>query len=252
MPKKYTKEQIIEVLVNQRQVVENGCHEFTGFKGPQGYGQAKYLGKSWRVPKLWWVLHKGEVPSNLHILHNCDNPACFNLEHLRLGTHAENMRDKVLRPRPYQITPGPIVARTWHKLTEETAKQAVMRMKQGDRQSIVADELCVSRQTINDLACGKTWKYLTTKDDLEVMKKLALQNKSVAQIGNAHTKGMSYNKGTSHGRSIFTEEQVKEIKKELVKNNCWQTVVMLSDKYNCSRTAISHIRKGSRWKHIEV
>jgi hypothetical protein len=40
-----------------------------------------------------------ELPSNEWVLHDCDNPPCVNPNHLYIGDHDDNMRDKVARNR---------------------------------------------------------------------------------------------------------------------------------------------------------
>ena len=50
------------------------------------------------------VKRKGEIPSSLFVLHNCDNRKCINPEHLFLGTNEENMLDMKLKGRACQGT----------------------------------------------------------------------------------------------------------------------------------------------------
>lgn len=38
-------------------------------------------------------------PTDLHVLHTCDNPPCCNPAHLYAGTQLQNMKDKVVRGR---------------------------------------------------------------------------------------------------------------------------------------------------------
>jgi hypothetical protein len=51
------------------------------------------------VTREWWKLHNGDIPENMFICHHCDNPKCFRIEHLFLGTPSENMKDMVSKGR---------------------------------------------------------------------------------------------------------------------------------------------------------
>lgn len=60
------------------------------------YGARRQAVNVHRLVFMWW---KGEIPQGYLIRHSCDNPACCNPDHLLLGTHADNMRDKAVRGR---------------------------------------------------------------------------------------------------------------------------------------------------------
>lgn len=64
-----------------------------------GYGQFQMGGRPHAAHRAAWILANGPIPPGLHVLHSCDNPPCVRLDHLRLGTVADNMRDKALRGR---------------------------------------------------------------------------------------------------------------------------------------------------------
>jgi HNH endonuclease len=78
---------------------KTGCHVWMGHQ-QNGYGRfiVKW-GQTRLVHRLVWELTNGPIPGGLHVLHRCDNPLCCNPDHLYLGTHAENMADKVRKGR---------------------------------------------------------------------------------------------------------------------------------------------------------
>lgn len=75
----------------------NGCLLWTGAKQPSGYGYVRRGGKNIRAHRLVWEHMNGPIPAGAHLLHNCDNKLCVNPIHMRIGTHADNMRDIAVR-----------------------------------------------------------------------------------------------------------------------------------------------------------
>ena len=65
-----------------------------------GYGSFKYKNKTVGSHRIAYLLSKGD-PGDLLVLHSCDNRKCCNPNHLFLGTHLDNSKDKVAKGRNY-------------------------------------------------------------------------------------------------------------------------------------------------------
>ena len=79
----------------------DGCMEWIAGKFPSGYGcfNAGDSNHSQRSHRASYEHFVGPIPEGLMVLHNCDNPGCVRPDHLRVGTHADNTRDKNERNR---------------------------------------------------------------------------------------------------------------------------------------------------------
>ena len=77
----------------------NDCWEWQGATYKGGYGRLSINGVIQSAHRLAYKLFKGTIPVDLHVLHRCDNPRCVNPSHLEIGTHRQNMIDKVSRGR---------------------------------------------------------------------------------------------------------------------------------------------------------
>ena len=80
-------------------ITPSGCIEWTGTRTRGGYGSIKVDGAMRRVPRVAWALAHGPIPEGMHVLHKCDNPPCCNVEHLFLGTNADNIADRIAKRR---------------------------------------------------------------------------------------------------------------------------------------------------------
>ena len=69
------------------------CWIWKSSKNDAGYGHINYRGACSLAHRVSWELTNGAIPSNMCVLHKCDNPSCVNPYHLFLGTQLDNMSD---------------------------------------------------------------------------------------------------------------------------------------------------------------
>jgi hypothetical protein len=80
------------------------CKEWAQARDRDGYGLRQYGGKNGklvRVHRLVWEQANGPIPDGQWVLHKCDNPSCYEVAHLFLGTVADNNRDTAAKGRTH-------------------------------------------------------------------------------------------------------------------------------------------------------
>ena len=140
-------------------VTESGCWLWLGGCDNDGDGKAKVNRKHIRAHRWSWMLHRGEIPAGLHVLHHCDVTCCVNPGHLFLGTNLENDQDKRQKGREYVLEVMKGEAHPHAVLTE--AEVLEIRSLRGKvRQVDLAVRYGVHHSHISRVQRGKFWAYL--------------------------------------------------------------------------------------------
>jgi hypothetical protein len=75
----------------------------TGHGDSYGYGRFDWGGRR-RVQahRAAWMVERGPIPAGMKICHRCDNRTCVRIDHLFLGTQADNIADMVTKGRHHE------------------------------------------------------------------------------------------------------------------------------------------------------
>lgn len=138
-------------------------HWLGGRHQNQGYGRLNEgvpRGKTIYAHRVSWLLHFGEIPDGLCVLHRCDNPPCVNPAHLFLGTVTDNNADRHAKGR---TKPGmPMRGELCGKATLTAADVTRMRdlasagMKPVDLGRIFS----IDASTVSKIVSRKRWAHV--------------------------------------------------------------------------------------------
>ena len=139
---------------------ENGCIEFNGFRNKYGYGVINIGGKNQLVHRVAYEEFVGKIPDGVHVCHTCDNPSCWNTDHLFLGTPQDNMSDKVSKDR--QRKGADVVT---SKLSESDVLEIKDLLEKGNHlQKEIARKFSINQSQVSYIKNGKYWKHLNKKE----------------------------------------------------------------------------------------
>jgi hypothetical protein len=122
--------------------------------GKVTYGQSWLDGHRTSAHRVSYMLFVGPIPDGLDILHNCDVKACVNPEHIRPGTHQENIAEAFAKlPPGYFACENNGNARlNWDDIHAIRASRAA-----GSTQAAIAREYGVTESHISQILVGKKW-----------------------------------------------------------------------------------------------
>ena len=144
------------------------CWPWKGYRNAQGYGRTWIGDKGYYAHRVIYDLaHPGEIAlqapkkasSTGFLRHRCDNPPCCNPAHLLIGTHADNMRDKIERGRQVSYTS---IGSPRAKLTAEDVQWIRFHKKRGVSMVALEKLYEVSRATIHGVVYGRHYKDVPT------------------------------------------------------------------------------------------
>jgi len=106
-----------------------------------------------------WEMHNGPIPNGMMVCHRCDNSRCVRPDHLFLGSAQDNVNDMIGKGRQpsYDDRRGP--RSHFAKLAQRQVETIRMMYGSGRfRQADLASIFGVSRNCIQEITSGKSWR----------------------------------------------------------------------------------------------
>jgi hypothetical protein len=142
----------------EKQTDGKGCWLWTGATGSGGYGKLKVGGQRGKMilaHRLSYFFTHGSWPAE-HCLHSCDVRRCVNPDHLRDGSNAENIQDRM--ERNAESMRGGRNGRS--KLTVEQVRKIKSLLATGETHRAIAPRFGVSSTVVQSIGVGRTWGWV--------------------------------------------------------------------------------------------
>jgi hypothetical protein len=146
-----------------------GCLLWQRSKNQDGYGRITVNQRLESAHRISWALFNGPIPPGMQVLHKCDVPSCVNVEHLFLGTVADNIHDAMRKGRHFPVSGTKVKNRArgsrsgMAKLTEQAVSE-IRRAYQEDgsfgRIEALGREFGVSGTVIASVIRRRTWTHV--------------------------------------------------------------------------------------------
>lgn len=151
-PRARTREDLLS-----RSAPQGECRVWQGARTGRGYGTIAHNGRSVGTHRLAYELWRGPIPDGLHVCHSCDVRACINPDHLWLGTHVDNMRDRGVKGRC--VTPRG-ESHPSAKMSRAVVGEIRRRAAAGERQKSIATKMGFTLSSVGRVVRGETWKSM--------------------------------------------------------------------------------------------
>lgn len=135
-------------------IPETGCQVWMGAILQNGYGVIAPERKQVYVHRVSYEVYVGPISAGARVLHNCDVKTCINPKHLRLGTPADNAKDRELRGQMRHVT-GEENGRSVLTLAQVLVIKE--RLQGTESYNHIARDYGVKPRTIQDIHTGRTW-----------------------------------------------------------------------------------------------
>lgn len=145
-----TSEQIFESRTQPEP--NSGCLIWTGATNSKGYGYIWFGGNLIGAHRFAWQREYGKITDNSQVLHKCDVRSCVNVDHLFLGTIAENMADRDAKGR---------VAFGEKHGNSTLTKKEVLEIRRDKRSgSKIAADYGISHQNVSRIKLKQLWAHV--------------------------------------------------------------------------------------------
>lgn len=133
------------------------CWIWTGHMMKHGYGKIQRDNKEHTVHRYSWIVHCGDIPAGMSVLHKCDVRNCVNPEHLFLGTQQDNITDMIRKGRKN--------ARKGSKVPGSVLKESDIHIirkeiSDGKRMVEIAEKFDVDVSNIYRIKNNRIWRHV--------------------------------------------------------------------------------------------